>query len=251
MKESYKLEEIKKMHLPVHVAFIMDGNGRWAKINGLERSDGHAAGAEVAEKVVRLCNDVGIKYCTLYTFSTENWKRPNEEVEFLFQTLVYYLESKSPEMIERGVRIRFTGHIEALPKKAYETAKNIEEKSKHCDKLHMILALNYGGRQEIWDAFLRLYEEIKTGDSKEDVLNDENSEYLRNFLNLPDVPDPDLLVRTSGEKRLSNFLLWQLAYSEMIFTDIHWPDFDRKEFFRVLAEYSKRNRRFGAIEAES
>jgi undecaprenyl diphosphate synthase len=128
MNMSFKLDEIKKMELPDHVAFIMDGNGRWAKKNGLERSDGHAAGAEIAEKVVRLCNDVGIKYCTLYTFSTENWKRPPEEIEFLFQTLIYYLESKSPEMIERGVRIRFTGHIESLPLKAYETAKKNRKK---------------------------------------------------------------------------------------------------------------------------
>ncbi len=247
MKKSSELDEIKKLHLPRHVAFIMDGNGRWAKQNGLERSDGHAAGAEVAEKVVRLCNDVGIKYCTLYTFSTENWKRPTEEVEFLFQTLVYYLESKSPEMIERGVRIRFTGHIESLPEKAFNTAQNIEKSSEHCDKLHMILALNYGGRQEIWDAFLRMYEQVKNGEIKESVLHDENSEFLRSFLNLPDVPDPDLLVRTSGEKRLSNFLLWQLAYSEMIFTNVHWPDFDKVEFFKVLSEYSKRNRRFGGL----
>src|SRR6056297_2229496 len=158
--ESAREGELK---LPSHVAFIMDGNGRWARDRGLDRSEGHAAGADVAEKVVRMCNDMGIKYCTLFAFSTENWKRPGEEVEFLFQTLIYYLEKKSPEMIEKGVRIRFTGHIESLPRDAYECARKIEISSNHCEQFQMIIALNYGGRQELWDGVLRMFKAFEKG----------------------------------------------------------------------------------------
>ncbi len=235
------------LKIPKHIAFIMDGNGRWAKSKGLERSEGHAAGADVAEKTVRFCNDIGIQYCTLYAFSTENWKRPGEEVEFLFQTLIYYLEKKSPEMIEKGVRIRFTGHIESLPQDAYECARNIEKHSEACNDFQMIIALNYGGRQEIWDGVLRIVRDVNNGNLNPDSLQDDNPELLRSYLNLPDVPDPDLLVRTGGEKRLSNFLLWQMAYSELIFTDTMWPDLDSETIMSLLKEYSARNRRFGGL----
>src|SRR6056297_2157064 len=235
------------LKIPAHIAFIMDGNGRWAKSRGLDRSEGHAAGADVAEKTVRFCNDIGIQYCTLYAFSTENWKRPGEEVEFLFQTLIYYLEKKSPEMIEKGVRIRFTGHIESLPQDAYECARDIEKNSEACNDFQMIIALNSGGRQEIWDGVLRIVRDVNNGNLNPDSLQDDNPELLRPYLNLPDVPDPDLLVRTGGEKRLSNFLLWQMAYSELIFTDTMWPDLDSETIMSLLREYSVRERRFGAL----
>lgn len=242
--DASRLQNIK---IPTHIAFIMDGNGRWAKNKGLERSDGHAAGADVAEKMVRACNDIGIQYCTLFAFSTENWKRPGEEVEFLFQTLIYYLEKRSPEMIEKGVRIRFTGHIESLPWDAYECARKIEVNSKHCDDFQMIIALNYGGRQEIWDGVLRMFKAFEKGELKLDDLKNDQPEKFRSFLNLPDVPDPDLLVRTGGEMRLSNFLLWQMAYSELIFTHTMWPDLDREVLLTLLKEYSERERRFGGL----
>src|SRR6056297_362414 len=235
------------LKIPKHVAFIMDGNGRWAKSKGLERSEGHAAGADVAEKMVRTCNDIGIRYCTLFAFSTENWKRPGDEVEFLFQTLIYYLEKRSPEMIEKGVRIRFAGHIESLPQDACECAKKIEANSKHCDVLHMIIALNYGGRQEIWDGVLRMFQAWEKDELKPDDLQKDHPEMFRNFLDLPDVPDPDVLIRTGGEMRLSNFLLWQLAYSELIFTHAMWPDLDREVLLTLLKEYSERERRFGGL----
>src|SRR6056297_784474 len=166
----------KKLKIPKHIAFIMDGNGRWAKSKGLERSEGHAAGADVAEKTVRFCNDIGIQYCTLYAFSTENWKRPSEEVEFLFQTLIYYLEKKSPEMIDKGVRIRFSGHIESLPQDAYDCACQIEKRSASCDQFQMIIALNYGGRQEIWDGLLRIVRALESGAVKKETLHGDQPE---------------------------------------------------------------------------
>src|SRR6056297_1447815 len=151
-------DEFKGLKIPDHVAIIMDGNGRWAEDKGLERSEGHAKGAEVAENTVRLCEKLDINYITLFAFSTENWKRPGEEVQFLFKTLVYYLENRSPEMIEKGVRIRFAGRIESLPEEAYDCAKRSEEQSKDCQKITMILAINYGGRQEIWDTVLKFHQ---------------------------------------------------------------------------------------------
>jgi len=238
---------LQDIRIPTHVAFIMDGNGRWANKRGLERSEGHAAGADVAEKIVRICNDIGIQYCTLFAFSTENWKRPGEEVAFLFQTLIYYLEKKSPEMIEKGVRIRFTGHIESLPRDAYECARSIEKNSRHCDDFQMIIALNYGGRQEIWDGVLRMLHAIENGELKKEDLKNNQPERFRKYLNLSDVPDPDLMIRTGGEMRMSNFLLWQMAYSELIFTHTMWPDLDRDAFLSLLEEYSKRERRFGGL----
>ncbi|MEA1885103.1 MAG: polyprenyl diphosphate synthase [Thermotogota bacterium] len=244
---STNLSKFQDIKIPTHIAFVMDGNGRWAKNKGLERSDGHAAGANVAEKMVRACNDIGIQYCTLFAFSTENWKRPGEEVEFLFQTLIYYLEKKSPEMIEKGVRIRFTGHIESLPRDAYECARKIEANSKHCDDFQMIIALNYGGRQEIWDGVLRMFNAFEKGELIAEDLKNDQPDRFRNFLNLPDVPDPDLLVRTGGEMRLSNFLLWQMAYSELIFSHTMWPDLDREVLINLLKEYSERERRFGGL----
>ncbi|HPF16017.1 MAG TPA: polyprenyl diphosphate synthase [Thermotogota bacterium] len=245
MSSGLKQENV--LRIPKHLAFIMDGNGRWAKNKGLDRSEGHAAGAEVAEQMVRNCHEMGIKYCTLYAFSTENWKRPSEEVAFLFQTLIYYLEKKSPEMIEKGVRIRFSGHIEALPQEAYACAMDIENRSGHCERFHMIIALNYGGRQEIWDAALRLYQALEKGECRLDTLEQDQPERFRHYLYLPDVPDPDLLIRTGGEMRISNFLLWQLAYTELIFTDILWPDLNQEVLIKLLEDYSKRERRFGGL----
>lgn len=245
MSSGLKQENILK--IPNHLAFIMDGNGRWAKNKGLDRSEGHAAGAGVAEQMVRNCHEMGIKYCTLYAFSTENWKRPSEEVAFLFQTLIYYLEKKSPEMIANGVRIRFSGHIESLPQEAHACAMEIESKSAHCQQFQMILALNYGGRQEIWDAVMRLLCSVEEGECQLNALEQDQPERLRAYLYLPDVPDPDLLIRTGGEMRISNFLLWQLAYTELIFTDVMWPDLNREVLIRLLKDYSKRERRFGGL----
>ena len=226
------------MPLPVHVAFIMDGNGRWAQRRGLERIEGHKKGAEIADSASHWCADLGIGYVTLYAFSTENWRRPRQEIDFLFQLMLIYISSKLGSMLEEGVRMRFIGRLNELPQKLNEFTKEIEKKTSLCRKLNVIVALNYGGRAEIVDSVNRVIESGKHRVSEEDI--EEN-------LYLPDVPEPDLIIRTSGEKRISNFLTWQSVYSELFFTRTLWPDFEKEEFERILDEYSKRKRRFGAL----
>lgn len=223
---------------PTHVAIIMDGNGRWAQRRGLPRVEGHRRGALKAEKVVEWAAELSIKYVTFYTFSTENWKRPREEIEYLFSLLVKLLRQKLKKMIEEGVRIRFAGVIEELPKEVANFCRECEEKTRHNDKIHAILALNYGGRREIVDAFNRA---IENG-----VMRLDETQF-RNWLYLPDVPDPDLVIRTSGEMRISNFLLWQIAYSELYFTRVLWPDFTKQDFLRAIEDYERRQRRFGGL----
>jgi undecaprenyl diphosphate synthase len=216
----------------------MDGNGRWAQRRGLPRIEGHRRGALKAEKVVEWAAELSIKYVTFYTFSTENWKRPREEIEYLFSLLVKLLRQKLKKMIEEGVRIRFAGVIEELPKEVANFCRECEEKTRHNDKIHAILALNYGGRREIVDAFNRA---IENG-----VMRLDETQF-RNWLYLPDVPDPDLVIRTSGEMRISNFLLWQIAYSELYFTRVLWPDFTKQDFLRAIEDYKRRQRRFGGL----
>lgn len=227
------------MAIPVHVAFIMDGNGRWAKKKGLERIEGHRKGAEVADAASHWCADLGIRYVTLYAFSTENWRRPKEEVEFLFELMLLYIGSKITNMLEEGVRMRFMGRLNELPPKLGDFVFQIENKTSMGKKLDVIVALNYGGRAEIVDA---VNEILKIG--KEQILEED----IAMNLYLPDVPEPDLIIRTSGEERLSNFLTWQSVYSELFFTGTLWPDFTKEEFHRAVDDYSKRKRRFGALD---
>ncbi|MEN3008364.1 polyprenyl diphosphate synthase [Pseudothermotoga sp.] len=223
---------------PIHVGIIMDGNGRWAQKRGLPRIEGHRRGALKAEKVVEWAAEFGIKYITLYVFSTENWKRPKEEVEYLFSLLIKLLRQKLRKILERGVRLRFTGAIDELPSSVADFCRECEEKTKHNDVIQAILALNYGGRREIIDAFNRA---VKQG------VTHFNEELFRDWLYLPDVPDPDLVIRTSGEMRISNFLLWQIAYSELYFTKVLWPDFTKQDFLKAIEDYEKRQRRFGGL----
>lgn len=226
------------MRVPKHVAIIMDGNGRWAKKRGLPRIEGHRKGAEVVENIVKWSAEYGIKYLTLYTFSTENWRRPKKEIEFLFSLLVEKLETKVPELIKENVKVRFMGRLKDLPKNLQEKCLEAEKETALNNGLNLIIALNYGGRAEIVDAINRIL--------REKVLEiDENS--FRNYLYLPDVPDPDLIIRTSGEMRLSNFLIWQSAYSELYFTEKLWPDFTKDDFIKALENFSKRERRFGGV----
>jgi len=226
------------MALPVHVAFIMDGNGRWAKKRGLERIEGHKKGAEVADSASRWCADLGIRYVTLYAFSTENWRRPQQEVDFLFELMLIYISSKLDNMLEEGVRMRFIGRLNELPVKLMNFTEEIEKKTSSCRKLDVVVALNYGGRAEIVDSVNRVLESGKQRVSEEDI---------KENLYLPNVPEPDLIVRTSGEERISNFLTWQSVYSELFFTKTLWPDFTKEEFVKIVEEYSKRKRRFGAL----
>lgn len=226
------------MALPVHVAFIMDGNGRWAKKRGLERIEGHKKGAEVADSASRWCADLGIRYVTLYAFSTENWRRPRQEVDFLFELMLIYISSKLDNMLEEGVRMRFIGRLDELPVRLMNFTEEIEKKTSSSRKLDVVVALNYGGRAEIVDSVNRVLESGKQRVSEEDI---------KENLYLPDVPEPDLIVRTSGEERISNFLTWQSVYSELFFTRTLWPDFTKEEFVKIVEEYSKRKRRFGAL----
>ena len=227
------------MAIPVHVAFIMDGNGRWAKKKGLERIEGHRKGAEVADAASHWCADLGIRYVTLYAFSTENWRRPKEEVEFLFELMLLYISSKIGSMLEEGVRMRFMGRLNELPPELGDFVFQIENKTSMGKKLDVIVALNYGGRAEIVDAVNEILKIGKEQISEEDIAMN---------LYLPDVPEPDLIIRTSGEERLSNFLTWQSVYSELFFTGTLWPDFTKEEFHRAVDDYSKRKRRFGALD---
>ncbi len=223
---------------PVHIGIIMDGNGRWAQKRGLPRIEGHRRGALKAERVVEWAAELGIKYITLYAFSTENWKRPREEVEYLFSLLVELLRQKLEKVLERGVRLRFVGVIDELPRSIADFCRECEERTKSNDTIHAILALNYGGRREITDAFNKAIEQ---------GITHIDEAQLRSWLYLPDVPDPDLVIRTSGEMRISNFLLWQIAYSELYFTKVLWPDFTKRDFLKAIEDYEKRQRRFGGL----
>jgi undecaprenyl diphosphate synthase len=224
--------------LPVHVGIIMDGNGRWAKRRGLPRIEGHKRGAEVTEKIVIAASRLGIKYLSLYAFSTENWKRPKEEVEFLFHLMYEYVKSKLQLFLDNNVSFRAMGRLYQLPEYLQEGFKEMEEKTRHCTGMTAVFAVNYGGRQEIIDAVNRA---LKAGEKEI------NEEVIRRYLYIPELPDLDLLIRTSGELRISNFLIWQSAYTELWFTKTLWPDFTEEEFLSAIEDYKKRERRFGGL----
>jgi undecaprenyl diphosphate synthase len=232
---------MKLSKVPTHVGIIMDGNGRWATKSGHDRNYGHQKGAETALNVIEWSKEFGINYLTLYTFSEENWKRPQNEIEFLFDLFIRYFEDNLKQIIENGVNVRFLGRINKLPENLIKTCKEIEEISKHNKDFNLIFALNYSGRQEILDAVNKILEKNKITVTKEDI--DKN-------LYLPNVPYPDLIIRTAGEQRLSNFLLWQSAYSELYFTETLWPDFSYDDYLNALLDYSKRERRFGGISSK-
>lgn len=225
------------VRVPVHLAIIMDGNGRWAQKRGLPRIVGHKHGVKAVEKIVRAASDRGIRYISLYAFSTENWKRPKTEILGLMGLFKYYIKLKINELKKENVRLRFSGRLQDLPPSILDILRSGEESTRSGTKIDMIVCLNYGGRQEILDAVAKYI----TLDTK----NPLNEDLFRSFLYLPDVPDPDLIIRTSGELRLSNFLIWQSSYSELYFTDTLWPDFDEKELDKALASYNERDRRYG------
>jgi undecaprenyl diphosphate synthase len=225
-------------NLPLHVGVIMDGNGRWATERGLPRVEGHRKGAETTEKIVICASNLGIKYISLFAFSTENWKRPKSEVEFLFHLMFEYVKSKLDLFLENNVRFKAIGRLWELPPYLQEGFAWMEEQTAGCSGTTAVFAVNYGGRQEILDAVNRALE------AGEERLNEET---FRKYLYFPELPDLDLLIRTSGELRVSNFLLWQSAYAELWFTDTYWPDFTEEEFLKALKDYSKRERRFGGL----
>jgi len=233
-----------KASLPRHVAIIMDGNGRWAKQRHLPRIEGHRAGAESARVIIRTAGELGIKYLTLYAFSVENWNRPKEEVDALMKYLIHYLKTETPELNKNNVRLEIIGQIYRLPELVQEhLRKSIVTLSKN-NGLTLIMALSYGGRTEIVDAVRGIAKKVKAGQiDPADITEQVFAQHLytHNF------PDPDVLIRTSGEMRVSNFLLWQISYTELVVTQTLWPDFRKPQFFSALEEYNRRHRRFGAL----
>ncbi len=233
------------MSLPQHIAFIMDGNGRWAKQRLMPRSVGHHNGGKTVQRVIDLCIEKGIPWLTLYAFSTENWGRPQDEVGYLMKMLRKFLQERLPEMMEKKVRLHAIRELHMLTPDCSSVQDDIIQPTADNTPSHVVLALSYGSRQEITAAARRLAEQVQAGElSPADI----TPERLESELYTTGMPDPDLLIRTSGEMRISNYLLWQISYAELIVTDVLWPDFDRKDFEAALEEYARRERRYGLSE---
>jgi len=230
--------------LPRHVAIIMDGNGRWAKQRDLSRTEGHLAGAESAREIGRCCLEFHIPYLTFYAFSTENWKRPREEVQFLMKQVRNYLREQRDEFLKHDIRVRTIGRMDGLPAGARRELEKTVRETAGCRSINLNVALNYGSRSEITDACRSIADEVKKGLKEPEDITESDVEM---HLYTAGTPEPDLLIRTGGEKRLSNFLLWQLSYCEIYFTDVLWPDFRRDRFLEALQEFSRRERRFGGL----
>ena len=236
------LEKIDKNNLPKHVAIIMDGNGRWAKSRGEERTFGHKNAISAVRNAISACDKVGVEYLTLYTFSTENWNRPNDEVETLMSLLSETLLKEAAELFSKGVRLHVIGEVEKLPTLVREQLLNVVDLTKNNTKSNLVLALSYGSQREILNAVKEIAQEVKEGKiSAEDI----NEKLFENHLYTKDLPPVDLLIRTSGEVRISNFLLWQIAYAELQFLDIFWPDFQEDHLYQCIINYQNKERRFG------
>lgn len=231
-------------NIPKHIAIIMDGNGRWAKQRNLPRSLGHKAGVETVREIVKECSKLGVKYLTLYVFSTENWKRPAEEVNSLMKMLARYLKSETDELDSNNVIINSIGDVSKLPQKCREELESSYERTKNNTGMVLNLALNYGGRSDIVNAVKKIVTDLRNKKISE---NDINEEMFSNYLYTAGMPDPDLIIRPSGEKRISNFLLWQCSYSEFWYSNINWPDFKKEDLHRAIYDYQNRDRRFGGI----
>jgi undecaprenyl diphosphate synthase len=236
--------ELDTTKLPAHVAIIMDGNGRWAKKRLLNRIKGHEKGSETVRTIVRTCREIGIRYLTLYAFSTENWQRPRVEVEALMALLREFLHSERKEMLDNNIRLRVIGQIDRLPPNVKEVLEETMTATKDQAGMDLILALSYGARTEIVGMVQALAEKIKSGMMEPEAITDE---VVADHLYTRGIPDPDVLIRTSGEMRVSNFLLWQIAYTEIFVTPTLWPDFSRTELLQILNDYQHRERRYGAV----
>ena len=226
--------------IPKHIAIIMDGNGRWAKEKGKLRVEGHKKGAENIEKIIDYSIKLGVKYLTVYAFSTENWKRPEVEVKALMKLFAKYLEDKKEELKKQGVKLLVTGTEENIPNKLLKKIRDTEEYLSDCNQITFNIAFNYGGRKEIVDGINKI---IKENRENKEI----NEEEFKKYMYRPEIPDPELVIRTSGEFRVSSFLLWEIAYSEFYVTNVYWPDFDEREYDLAIASYNKRDRRFGGV----
>ena len=238
---------LENMTVPKHVAVILDGNGRWAKKHGVPRAMGHKAGCETLEKMVRIAADMGISYFTVYGFSTENWKRSREEVEALMKLFRGYLKKCIKISKKNNMKMKVIGDIKAFAPDIQQRVRELEEYSKDFDGIYFQLALNYGSRDEIRRGMQRMAQDVKDGKVEPDSITEDT---IESYLDTAGVPDPDLLIRTSGEQRLSNFLLWQLAYSEFYFTPVAWPDFNKEELIKAIEKYNQRDRRYGGVKEE-
>lgn len=235
------------MTVPNHVAIILDGNGRWAKSKGMPRSYGHVKGCENLEKVCSVAKELGVKYLTVYAFSTENWKRSKEEVDSLMKLFRNYMKKCLKIAKENRMRVKIIGDPSAFDLDLQEKIKELEAYSAQFDELHFQIALNYGSRDEITRAVRQMGEDIQKGVLDPKQIQEDT---ISSYLDTRELPDPDLLIRTSGEERLSNFLMWQLAYTEFYFTDVPWPEFDKAEFEKAIAKYNQRDRRYGGVKEE-
>ncbi len=243
-KTQINKEQVLKAPLPQHIAIILDGNGRWAKKRGLPRTAGHQEGAMNVREITKLCANIGIKALTVYAFSTENWKRPEEEVKFLMKLPIKFFDEFAPELVENNIRLKVIGNIEELPKDLQKKVLEITELTKNNTKMTLTIALNYGSQDEIKQAVQSIASEVKEGHLQVEQINEA---IIEQHLMTADLPTLDLMIRTSGELRISNYLLWQLAYAELYFTSIAWPDFKEEQLYEALMDYQKRNRRFGAL----
>lgn len=237
-----KIDQIDKKKLPHHIAIIMDGNGRWAQLKGLFRTAGHEKGANAVKEVVEGCGKLGVKHLTLYAFSTENWNRPKLEVKTLMNLLVSSLKKEIKTLEDNQIKLHAIGNIKSLPAKAYKELTEVMKKTEHNDKMIVTLALSYGSREEITHTIKELCSKVKNN-----IISIENIDetVINEHLYTQNLPDVDLLIRTSGEQRISNFLLWQIAYAELYFTETLWPDFNKEHLFEAIINYQKRERRFG------
>lgn len=233
--------------VPRHVAIIMDGNGRWAGRRFMPRIEGHRNGAKAVRMCVEECRRLGIRHLTLFAFSSENWQRPGQEVSGLMQLFMQYLESEVELLEKHGIRLRAMGERARLPRSVQELLTRTEERTKHLDQMDLILAISYGGRDEIVSTARAIADRVKAGELDPSSIT---SEVFKEHMYLPEIPDPDLLIRTSDENRISNFLLWQLAYSEIVVSPVFWPDFSKEELMRCLKEFAGRSRRFGLTQEQ-
>jgi len=236
-------ETIDKRCLPRHVAIIMDGNGRWARARGLDRSEGHAEGVKTVRRITEAASELGIGFLTLYTFSTENWNRPQAEVDALMHLIVIAIERETPDLIKNNVRLRMIGDSSRMPREAYARLQQCIADTSHCTGLTLTLAISYSARWEITDACRRFGEDVAAGKCAPADMNSDAA--FEKYLSTAGMPDPDLLIRTGGDRRVSNYLLWQIAYAEIYVTDTYWPDFSREDFERALRDFGGRERRFG------
>ncbi|GGE25244.1 isoprenyl transferase [Marinithermofilum abyssi] len=239
-----RMEALKKGPLPKHVAIIMDGNGRWAKKRGMPRIAGHRQGMITVRHITRAADDLGIQALTLYSFSTENWKRPKDEVNYLMGLPAEFLRTDLDELVERNIQVRMLGEEEQLPSHTLDAISKFKEATKENTGMVLSFALNYGARREITEAVRRIIDEVKSGKLDKEQIDEE---LISRHLYTAELPDPDLMIRTSGEIRISNFMLWQLAYSELYFTDVQWPDFSQEMFFEAIEDFQRRSRRYGAV----